>query len=93
MLHVSLVPDMDNRSSSVSKDAKLVNGYADIIDKQKEYVVKRPGHDAGTLYEAGAIQGVTTYLDVPRLVVNNKFFYNSTTSLAVNTTGLRVDFA
>jgi len=89
---IPLVTQLDNRSSSVSKDAKLVNCYADLTNKEKPRVIKRPGHNSGTLYEAGAIQGLTTYLGVARLVVNNKFFKTSSTSVAIDADGLDVDF-
>jgi hypothetical protein len=90
--HLPLVSQFDNRSSSTTKDAKLVNCYVDLTNKDRPRVIKRPGHDAGTLYEAGALQGLTTYLGVARLVVNNKFFKTSATSVAIDAGGLDVDF-
>lgn len=93
MASISMVTQFENRSSDTTKDAKMVNAYAEKINAQKVVAVKRPGLAAGTLYEAGAVQGVVTYLGVSRMVVNNKFYTSPTTSQNVtDAAGLRVDF-
>ena len=88
-----LVTPLENRTSSLAKDAKMVNAYAEPVDKTRVMMVKRPGHDAGTLYEAATVQGVVTYLGVARVVVNNKLYKTSSTSVALAADGLAVDFA
>ena len=92
MPSLSLLTQFENRTSSVAKDAKLVNGYGEIESKDKVYTVKRPGYGSGVLYSAAAAQGMINYLDVVRVVVNNRFYKTSSTYVAIDAGGLRVDF-
>ncbi len=93
MAQISLTPQLENRSSSLLKDAKMVNCYVEPVGKDRVLAVTRPGFDAGVLYEAGDVQGVVTYLGVARMVVNNKFYYSTTASWPVtDAAGEHVDF-
>lgn len=93
MASISLVPQLENRSSDLTKDARMVNCYAEPVGKDRILAVKRPGYDSGVLYEAGTVQGVVTYLGVARMVVNNKFFTSPTTSkVLADAAGELVDF-
>lgn len=103
---VPLITQFKNRSASVAKDAKVLNGFGEgmtleAFQMRKKYgtlpietlsVIKRPGYGAGTLYEAGGTQGITSYLGVTMAVINNKFFTSSSTSIAISSGGLPVDF-
>ena len=92
-LHISLVPQLENRTSALTKDAKLVNAYAEEVEKGRVLMCKRPGYTVGTVYEAGqAVQGITTYLGVVRAVVNNKLYTGPATSQALAAGGELVEF-
>jgi len=90
-IHIPLVSQFENRSSSPDKDAKIVNGYAEKVG-DTAVVMKRPGYGTGDLYAAGAVQGITTYLGVSRVVIGNTFYKTPTTSAAIDAGGLDVDF-
>jgi len=92
-LHVPLLIQFENRSSSLDKDSKSINNYGEMESKEKALTIKRPGYGSGVLYEAATAQGVVNYLGVLRAVLNNKFYKTSATSVAVDTAGAVVDFA
>lgn len=89
---IPVLTQFENRSSSLTKDAKLMNGYGDMDNPQKTFAVKRPGVTQDTVYVVAAAQGVHNYLNVLRVVVNNRFYKTATTYVAIDAGGLRVDF-
>lgn len=93
MPSIPLLTALENRTSSLAKDAKLVNGYGELKGQDRVFAVKRPGFTSDTVYVAAAAQGLHTYLDVLRVVVTNRFYTTSSTYETItNAAGNRVDF-
>lgn len=103
---VPLLTQFKNRSASVEKDAKIVNGYGEGLTKEapemrKRYgtlpietlvVIKRPGYSSGVLWQAGLTQGVSSYSDGMVAVFNNRLFINPNSYFDIDAGGLPVDF-
>jgi len=86
--------NLESRDATLTKDAKLVNAYAEKSTTTNTVrVIKRPGYGSGTLYEAGVGQGLVNYLGVVRVIVNNKFFKSPSVSVALDANDELVDFA
>ena len=77
----------------MAKDAKMVNAYGETTKSGRVYAVKRPGIDEGTAYAVAAAQGLVTYLAVVRVVVNNKFYITSVSSVTIDADSELVDFS
>ena len=92
MASIALIPSFENRSSSLEKDSKLVNGYGEMESEEKFHTMNRNGYSNGVLYAAGAAQGMVYYAGAVRVVVNNLFFTDSSTSTAISAGGLRIDW-
>jgi hypothetical protein len=85
----------ENRDTTTSKDARLVNCYLEQISESEYHVVKRPGINATAYFTgiSGTIGGCYTWNGVLITIDAGRLYYGNTNVGAVDTTGGRYWFS
>ena len=79
-INLPAVVDIESRDSALDKDTKILNGYVEVVNKEKTLLLKRPGMDEVlTMASPAAPQLMVKYLNMLFFVMDSNLYYNNQT--------------